>query len=1691
MQLSQAFVVLDDPHVAEVQDLVAALTRVAALSVEDRWPWLATVPDLARHPDVSVRVAVLAALRGCRGLQAIQAVAAGLADGEAEVRRAALAAVGAVADAEQGLLLTAMTSPHDEIRRGAVGMGAHSSIQIWIRALAEPALADLVVDELCRQGNSLLLQGALLQHRDQGHIDDDRVLRILTAHPWFLKLGEINRWVPRQPLNPSVLPTPETVHGVVRSAKPPHALERSLAVLARAGEDACVAALDKVVEKALQRQLNIVDVHALGLAVLLNLLRDRLVPPPTQLVLALLLAPGLLAMDELPAAAGRLALRRFQQLEQANRLPSKGIEDALLAWVWDEDRLDLAALAGLQRLYDLMPLYLLAKGERRDDLMRALASHPDVAVTLLLAMQEAEHQVVATLLVDGAVAHGHLMVPALGIVLARVPAMRDLLVRRISPDSLLAAALIFADRHPDTTTADGEALAAALCDKGRRVDLLLRELLLAVDRPGPVLVPLLRQRVITAKPRTFVARLGEDGCTALARLDSEHPMLVGTLAARVAKAMPPGWSDPVLVAWRAPLQPAPPDPMLEVPDEAPPRVVDKTKAFRLRTCRTEALDKVVEFALASRSTGLAELLLGRRPPEQPLPRVCLAAVLSDDPPAADALVLARFGAEDPDVARVVGRILVARYQRRSLSLPAAAWLCRWDEARALLQAHVDAWEGGLPALLAESLGWQGPALRGVFWQAGARLVQQWQAREPGRLRGTAGAALAAVAAEALTDRSGGGRGLLGYPASSRDLATVQGAAARILVDLRACGVDVSAHEAAVRAVLPILDRAARLWLCPWLVSALPPPVPRDEAPVRVDVVALAELVEEATDEPALRAALSADERGAVALAAETLAGRGPGGRALLRQALAQDPLVWPREVFTALLPFAGEVTQADGDGATWPAGRSFLRVARALSLPEGAEREAAIDAALDAAAQVPDDTLGIDPAPLIGLGLKPARIAERLVHARHPTLWQWAARALCKAPVSHLETLLAFLDARGTDEPIVSWEVASAVARFRPERVWPWLCQGLMTNETTFQEWGSKVDAHLLRRLIQAVLVGGAVAVPDNVVVLRIQWLRVHRSPSLWEPAAVAALRWNRDAQAVAPLVPALAASAGHFHGTRRVAEVFRWGRLQGLMLLGKRYQVHTTTRGLGWTRLNERKVFVNPTPLLRGERDGEALLRGLVVHELGHHRYNTDADGLAANQVATQEGIFRLLNLVQDEHLERNLRSLDEDWGNDLKKLAAWAFQHAQRSEVVATLDRSLGPHLVPVLRHAGISPARERQSVVVQTGALLGALERNGSEFAAFVRALRMGRGARAAPPRVRQALALFDALPDGRPFREATNTELLQTARQLREIFGDQSDQLESFDLHGTADGDEGDDLADGRGVTDDDVQREVVRLDKVEERSQPEGSDGAPKRGGADVLVTGPDADFKRITEVRVLAHDPDAAAALAAEVARPARLLREDLAHLGLSTRVVKPRVAGHRLDRSRLPGLALRRDPRVLQRRTRVIDSDLFVGIVVDCSGSMHGARIHRARHMAAVVAEAVRPLDGVDARVFGFTDRIIWDAGSDRRCSAHALEANGGNNDAAGLYHAAQAALASPRSAKLLVMISDGLPTECTTTALKTLVKSLQRRYGMVCAQVAVHSLHEQCFDHYIEVLSDDVDVSVRQFGRVVSRLVRATLTG
>src|SRR3569623_299796 len=354
-------------------------------------------------------------------------------------------------------------------------------------------------------------------------------------------------------------------------------------------------------------------------------------------------------------------------------------------------------------------------------------------------------------------------------------------------------------------------------------------------------------------------------------------------------------------------------------------------------------------------------------------------------------------------------------------------------------------------------------------------------------------------------------------------------------------------------------------------------------------------------------------------------------------------------------------------------------------------------------------------------------------------------------------------------------------------------------------------------------------------------------------------------------------------------------------------------------------------------------------------------------------------------------------------------------------------------------------------------------------------MGLGNRHNDPRIAQALAMC------KDIRSLDMQGLYDLTRAIAELFGGAVALAKCFGGPEGRELGERDDDVFGAGVDDDILQQEVERI------LDPRGGQKKGKAGPRDRLAINNNVAtaFDRIHKIERVHGEAAEHKEHVAAVARHAARLRSFLDELGLRWLPARARTTGRARDKTRLRALVTRGDPRILIARTPNRRTDLFLGVLVDCSGSMAtGNNIERAQRFAILVAEAVRPLPGVNARFFGFTDSVIYDAGNQHECDVTALDADGGNNDAAALYYAGNVAMAAPQRAKVLVMISDGLPTECSVASLRNLVTELSNRRGIVCAQVALRRLEEVCFPHYVVLDDHEPDVAVARFGRMIGDL-------
>lgn len=1637
----------------------AELAPVAHWPLARRAPHLGPLAALARSAEPELRAVALTALGGARGVAGVRALVAGLDDPDDRVWRAALAALRETARDAPGRYVHALFHARVEVRRAALADVPRAAAETGAYLRSDPACADLAA-ALPWPGAPLPLAFDL--HRGGALASPDFLRLVAGVAPTDLRTF-LERERGRDPEAVAAYYLAATASPVLPVAPGIDVVDQ----LARAFAE--VEGMDRTIEKvvtAITLEWKRPLVKRLAVAVLSRLS----VAPVTALVAAAAAVdPLALALPGFPTDRADDVAAGYKLHGWAIKPTTKQIAGLLaLPWV----RANLATAAAIAGLFSGRRLAGLVKALGEPAILASLTAS-DLGWRELLSLPPEkpplELRWLAALEKPHPGRHTALAGLALGQLAGkRLEAFVDHLQRRARAPAFLALAGTLDSADP--ALASAARVLAPRIDRTQAAEIL--NAVLAPDRGDHGLrVALVLGRALDDKQLASAARLlGEDEAARfvsvlddLDALPRDRELALAAVFEEHARAEVRAWALRVTRMTVA-------APVIPLPAVRARRALDDAQREKIIASSERDLEAALHPALLAPVTGLVAALAVRG--AGPSVAACAALIGCADPLGEVALQLDRFGDAAPRFHDELDSAAIALW-RTAFDLPplAHARLWRWEAHTEALGRWADAAGGVLQALRSvEALpGW---FAADTLWRGLAELVLFSRYRDRERFVRTGTVELAQFVAERV------GRPVIGKHAARIAVSLVEGGAVPL---------------SAIRETL--LDRTADA-----------------EAPAREQLARLVRL--EGMPEP---------PRAAAGLAGADLI-------AAIRECRDADVLVeWCRDPRTAVvqeavlaLLLAGETGQA----------RLSALLEKLDELPAPTPLLASIvlwDSvpALDVARRIAR-TAGLPPEWQFHLCLGLGDLTGALAAARAASDKQWFRRddwdalvraappmecalALADSPqhhayaraIDHLEThshapepripdaLRRFLEADDNRPLFLRRKVAYRLALDHGDLtglsllVEELLEEGTAEKPLTYLTLAS--GTVVARAVVEAALIGGHKACTEKRMWDVIERLKRN---TLADPAELPPLYLRILEEGQTALARRTAASfvvgEGLAHDRLgRIAEVFAWGVKRGVELTGRLMRVHMTSKetDLGHTFLDKAKIFVSPLPMLRGEPHGRDVVEGLILHELGHHAYHASEEAQALWKQAHAEGLGHLLNLVADEHLERNLRAVDRAYGDRLKRLDAYAFQHAAQELKIELLLEALRGSTARALIDIELGVAFDEDSVRLRRGAVLASLERAGHPLARFARALRMGLGNRFEDPLVASALELC-----GKHLKKLDMRGMYELTKQIAALFGGAVSVARVFGgPEGLGLGEEERELdVHGSGIDDEILQREVERI------LDPRKSSSTRSHGPRDRLQinVNPDEDFDKITTVQRVRGEPVEHRRLAAEVNRHAIRLRAHLDDLGLRWEPQKARIAGRALDRGRLNALVTRGDPKILTARAPVRRTDLFLGTLIDCSGSMQaGDNIERARKFAVLIAEAVRPLPGVEARFFGFTDSVIYDAGDARECDVTALVADGGNNDAAALHHAANVAAASARRARVLVMISDGLPTECSVSALRGLVTALTRRKGIVCAQVAVRRLEEECFPHHVVLDDAQIDVAVARFGRMIGDLTRKAL--
>ena len=593
---------------------------------------------------------------------------------------------------------------------------------------------------------------------------------------------------------------------------------------------------------------------------------------------------------------------------------------------------------------------------------------------------------------------------------------------------------------------------------------------------------------------------------------------------------------------------------------------------------------------------------------------------------------------------------------------------------------------------------------------------------------------------------------------------------------------------------------------------------------------------------------------------------------------------------------------------------------------------------------------------------------------------------------------------------------------------------------------------------------------------------------------------------------------------TAQVAEITLWGERLGRMLLGKPVIIHQYRQGLGRTGDDKKapkiEMEVSDTPLTSGHPYGADIMRGLILHELGHHLYDVPIRGHKTMRgIAHSQGVGQIYDILRDERLERKLRSRNDGWGRYLDRLASYAFAQ--------------GEQLIPVHKYAELveRDVAEMADAIASgelPGRLLPASQVDGSQLAAltareslqvpglvsplmlFLACLRCRFDAGLCPdPKVVEAVAVIPANLKDLPHRKVLKVALAigdligrsekhkkdweQMMRRLRQL-GLGASIIERAIRRLTGTGEIPEWVTWGEGRRQRRRMLRDLRRRKRERQRRRRRVPVPPPIGGRrhkepsgehhPDLNLNPEQDFTPLPKEVPVEFDAERNAALVASIRKHIRKLRSYFERLGMRTVEEYASRRGRRLDMAQARKAALVRSPNMLVFAREEISPNAYLGVLIDRSGSMEGEKLERAQAFGALVCESARRLPGIEGHVNAFDDDTWYVLGDFQKNSIASLRSGGRNNDSGALMRAAELALLSRKRNKLIIMISDGAPTECTFESLRNLVVRLGREYGVLCAQVAVDSLEEVAFPHFVDLSRFGAGEAVSRFGKMVMGL-------
>ena len=162
--------------------------------------------------------------------------------------------------------------------------------------------------------------------------------------------------------------------------------------------------------------------------------------------------------------------------------------------------------------------------------------------------------------------------------------------------------------------------------------------------------------------------------------------------------------------------------------------------------------------------------------------------------------------------------------------------------------------------------------------------------------------------------------------------------------------------------------------------------------------------------------------------------------------------------------------------------------------------------------------------------------------------------------------------------------------------------------------------------------------------------------------------------------------------------------------------------------------------------------------------------------------------------------------------------------------------------------------------------------------------------------------------------------------------------------------------------------------------------------------------------------------------------------------IQEQQYSGQRVMNSGIKKYVLYNEQRIFQglRMDDLEDySNVHISVLIDTSASMKtNGRLDRTRLIATLLAECFRECISLDSAFFGYNQNLYL-CGSHEDYAVNSLEPSGKTNEAAALDYIRRQFASIPHHLKLVIILTDGLPTSCSVEAVRWVVNDMEQKYG------------------------------------------------